>query len=166
MRDVAGLAADRLWWEYDSRADIGVGQALQEVGPAAFGDACLSIHHEILLQAQRVLAMTEHGERHTRLALHVLDFLPDTHVRTDEFVVLDTDPDDCHLRAAVRVIVVRWASGPLAIRSRTDAGMIIAPPHGCHDCCCIIAYRAGKERPRHTLTVSITLYDSVLNCAA
>jgi hypothetical protein len=25
------------------------------------------------------------------------------HVRTDEFAVLNADPDDCHLRAAVRV---------------------------------------------------------------
>ena len=76
---------------------------MQQVGSAAFSDTCLPIHHQILLQSQRVLAMTEHGERHTRFALHVLDFLPDAHMCADKLVVLNTHPDDRHLRAAVQV---------------------------------------------------------------
>src|SRR5215213_702011 len=43
------------------------------------------------------------------------------------------------------LMVVRCASGPLAMRSRADAGMIMAPPNGCQECCCIIAYRAEKR---------------------
>ena len=51
--DIAGLAADRLWQKHDPRADIGRGQTLQQAGSAAFGDTCLPIYHQILLQAQR-----------------------------------------------------------------------------------------------------------------
>src|SRR5215217_6384157 len=93
VRNVARLAADRLGWEYDSWIHVGVGETLQKISCATLGDPCPPVHNKIFLESQRVRTVAEHGERHAWLALHVLDFLPDTHMGADELIVLDADPD-------------------------------------------------------------------------
>src|SRR6266545_2455862 len=102
-RDVAGPTPDWFRRELHRRPEINVREALEQRGRAPFGNPRVPIHHEILLESQRITPATKQGKRNARILANILDLLPYAHVPTYEFVVLDADPHDGDLGTAVRI---------------------------------------------------------------
>src|SRR5262249_27019503 len=90
--NVARSAAQRFWRKLYGWSKIYLGQVLKERHRATLRDSCLTIDHEIFLEAHSILARAEQGKRHTRVPPHILDLLPHPQVPTNKLVPVDADP--------------------------------------------------------------------------
>src|SRR5215470_10095901 len=82
-------------------AQIDPGQALQEIHCAALRHARVTVNHDVFAQPVCVYLIAKHGQRDSRVALNVPDFLMRCHVADYELFVFYSDPHHGDLRAAV-----------------------------------------------------------------
>src|SRR5215813_4753851 len=113
--NVAGSAAQRFWRKLYGWSQVYLGQVLKERHCATLRDPCLTIDHEIFLEAHRIPAGAEEGKRHPRVPPHILDLLPHARVSTNKLVPLDADPHDGDLGASISI-----ERGEVGERSSSD----------------------------------------------
>src|ERR1700677_4548593 len=89
-------------WELDGGSEVDVGELLQNLGGAAFGDSCAPVDHEILDESTLVERVGLDRYGHPGVPPDVADLLALGQVRCDDLIAVDAYPDDRELRAAVR----------------------------------------------------------------
>jgi hypothetical protein len=80
-----------------------VRQPLEQLGRAALLDRSTSVDYEVLPHANRIGDRRLDGERDPWVASDVAELLLLAEMRGDDVLAFETDPDDRHLRAPVRV---------------------------------------------------------------
>src|SRR5262249_24856139 len=83
------------------RSEIDPGQTLQEINCAALRHARVTVNHDVFAQPLRICLIAKQGQRDSRVALNVPDFLMRCHVADYELFIFYSDPYYGDLRAAV-----------------------------------------------------------------
>jgi hypothetical protein len=80
-----------------------VSEVLQKLGSSSLGDAGSAVDDQVFIQAHCVARAGFDGQRDTTVVADIAHLAVLGQVASHDLIAVETDPDDAHLRAAVRV---------------------------------------------------------------
>src|SRR6266568_3968908 len=89
--------------EADAGAEVAVGEFLEQLGSAAFGDARSAVNDQVLVQAHGVAYLGFDREHHPAVVTDIAHLTVLEKMSGHDLIAVETDPDHGHLRAAVGV---------------------------------------------------------------